>query len=106
MDFNNYVVVEYYFPKEEKFDEVMDISKKSLQSFQNGIKGLQMAQILSPVSKNGPIGMLSIWDCKASLTELMKNMDDSLKTDVAKIKELTTDIQVKMFDGVDGWHLS
>ena len=84
----------------------MGVSEKSLKLFQNGIEGLQMAQILSPVAKNGPIGMLSIWDSKESLTNLMKNMDDNLKADVAKVQKWTTVIQVKMFTGIDGWHTS
>lgn len=106
MSFNNYVVIEYYFPKEGKFDDVMEISKKSLQMFQSGIKGLQMAQVLSPTTKNGPIGMLSIWDNKASLGNLLKNMGSSMKEDVGKIKEWTSKIEFQMFDGVDGWHLT
>jgi len=106
MDFKNYVVIEYYFPKEGKFDDVISICEKSLGIFKKGIDGLQMSQILKPVTKNGPISMLSIWDSKESLTNLMKNMDDSLKADVAKVQEWTSDIQVRMFDGIDGWHLS
>lgn len=106
MDFKNFVVIEYYFPKEGKIEEVMKISEKSLKMFQDGIEGLQMAQILKPVNANGPIGMLSIWESKDSLNNMMKNMDDSFKSDVAKIQELTSDIQVKMFEGVNGWHMS
>ena len=106
MNFNNFVVIEYYFPEEGKFEDVMRVSENSLKIFQNGIAGLQMAQILRPVNKNGPIGMLSIWDSQKSLNNLMKNMDDNLKSDVAKVQEWTSDIQVKMFEGVDGWHKS
>ena len=106
MDFKNFVVIEYYFPKDGKFDDVMSISENSLNMFKDGIEGLLMAQILKPDSKNGPIGMLSIWDSKESLTNLMKNMDDSLKADVAKVQEWTSDIQVRMFNGVEGWHSS
>jgi len=40
MNFNNHVVIEYYFPKEGKFDNVMEISERSLQMFQEGIEGL------------------------------------------------------------------
>ena len=106
MNFRNFVVIEYYFPKEGKFNDVMSISENSLKMFKNGIDGLLMAQILKPVSKNDPIGMLSIWKSKESLTNMMKNMSDSLKLDVANIQEWTSDIQVKMFEGVEGWHVS
>lgn len=106
MNFKNFVVIEYYFPKEGKFDDVMSISENSLKLFKNGIDGLLMAQILKPVSKDGPIGMLSIWKSKESLTNMMKNMDDTLKADVAKVQEWTSDIQVKMFEGVEGWHIN
>jgi heme-degrading monooxygenase HmoA len=106
MSFNNYVVIEYYFPKEGKFDDVMEESKKSLQLFQSGIKGLQMAQVLKPTTKNGPIGMLSIWDSKEALGNLLKNMDTSTKEGVENVKEWTDKIEFQMFDGVDGWHLS
>ena len=104
MNFNNYVVIEYYFPKEGKFDDVLEISKKSLQMFQSGIEGLQMAQVLKPTAKNGPIGMMSIWDSKDSLGNLLKNMDSSLKEEIKNVKEWTTKIEFQMFDGVDGWH--
>lgn len=33
-------------------------------------------------------------------------MDESLKADVEKVQEWTSDIHVKMFDGVDGWHIN
>jgi len=65
-----------------------------------------MAQVLKPTTKNGPIGMLSIWDSKASLGNLLKNMDPSLKEGVEQVKEWTTKIEFQMFDGVDGWPLS
>lgn len=104
MNLNNHVVIEYYFPKEGKFDDVMALSKKSLQLFQSGIEGLQMAQVLKPTTKNGPIGMLSIWDSKESLGNMLKNMDDSVKDGVANIKEWTSKVEFQMFDGVDGWH--
>ena len=105
MDFKNFVVIEYYFPKDGNFNNVMSISENSLKMFKNGIDGLLMAQILKPVSKNDPIGMLSIWESKKSLTNMMKNMSDSFKSDVAKIQEWTSDIQVKMFEGAEGWHV-
>jgi len=104
MNFNNHVVIEYYFPKEGKFDNVMEISERSLQMFQEGIEGLQMAQVLKPTTKNGPIGMLSIWDSKESLGNMLKNMDDSMKEAIGNVKEWTTKIEFQMFDGVNGWH--
>lgn len=106
MSFNNYVVIEHYYPKEGKFDDVMALSKMSLKMFQSGIEGLQMAQVLKPITKNGPIGMLSIWDSKKSLGNMLKNMDFSLQEGVENVKEWTTKIDVQMFDGVDGWHAS
>jgi len=106
MDFKNYVVVEYYFPKEGNFDDVMAISKKSLNTLKAGVGGLQMAQILQPVSKKGPIGMLTIWESQELFNEMYQNMDDSLKSEVKKVQELTSDIQVQMFTGFDGWHIS
>ncbi|NOQ71796.1 MAG: hypothetical protein GQ574_07340 [Crocinitomix sp.] len=106
MNFNNHVVVEYYFPKEGKFDAVMAICKETLQMFQSGIEGLQMAQVLKPTTKNGPIGMLSIWDSKKSLGDLLKNMDPSMEEGVANVKEWTTKIEFQMFDGVAGWHMN
>jgi hypothetical protein len=106
MSFNNHVVIEYYFPKEGKFDDVLEISKKSLQIFQNGIEGLQMAQVLKPTTKNGPIGMLSIWDSKEFLGKMLKNMDGSMKIEIENVKKWTSKIEFQMFDGVDGWHMS
>lgn len=106
MSFNNYVVIEYYYPKEDRFDDVMDISKKSLEMFQSGIEGLQMAQVLKPTTNNGPIGMLSIWDSKESLGNLLKNMDNSMKEGIENIKEWTTKIEFQMFDGVDSGYMS
>lgn len=104
MKLNNYVVIERYYPKEGKFDDVMAISKMSLELFQSGIEGLQMAQVLKPTTKNGPIGMLSIWDSKKSLGNMLKHMDPSLEEGVQNVKDWTTKIEVQMFEGVDGWH--
>jgi len=63
-----------------------------------------MAQVLKPTTKNGPIGMLSIWDSKESLGNMLKNMDDSMKEAIGNVKEWTTKIEFQMFDGVNGWH--
>ena len=106
MSMNNHVVIEYYFPKEGKSEDILKISKKSLQLFQSGIEGLQMAQVLKPTSKNGPVGMLSIWDSKEALGNMLKNMDDSMKEGVENVKEWTSKIEFHMFDTVDGWHIS
>ncbi len=104
METSNHVVIEYYFPKEGKFESVMNVCEKSLEMFENGVDGIMMAQILKPTTKNGPIGMLSIWDSKESLGNMLKNMDDSLKKGVAEVKEMTSKIEFQMFDGVKGWH--
>ena len=102
-----FVLIEYYFPKEGKVEAVLEIAQRSIKGVINK-PGVMLAQVLKPDSAKGPVCNLMFFESKQKLTDLMKTEEFQKlykSEDMTHVKEWTSDIQTKMFNTVDGWHL-
>lgn len=101
-----FVLIEQYFPKEGKLEEVIKIARKSAEKIY-GVKGLLMANVLRPKTKIGPVCNITTWESEDDFNVFMKSdvVAELMKSDSMKnVKEWTSEIKVVMFNMEDGWH--
>ena len=94
-----YVVVEYYYPKSEHVDDVMNILKETSAMIKDQ-DGAMMSMSLKPEKKDGPITGMSMWESRDKFTAFMKgeHMEKIMKSGlVAKVKSWTTDIKANLY---------
>lgn len=99
---NVFVLIEQFFPKEGKLDDVISIAKGVY-----GISGLLLVKVLKPSNKNGPVCNITTWESESYFKKFMKSdaVKELYKSEMMKnIKDWTSNIQVLKFDVVDGWH--
>ena len=102
-----YVVVEYYYPKSEHVDDVMDILKETSAMIKEQ-DGALMSMSLKPEKKDGPITGFSMWESREKFTDFMKSehMEKIMKTGLAdKVKNWTTEIKASLFTIEQAWHV-
>ena len=100
-----FTLIELYYPKNGRLEEMMAISKSSAKMIQ-GKPGLLQSQVLRPVGK-GPICSTSTWRTQADFQAFMQS--DDMKAllesdDLANAKAWCDDIKAMMFSNEMGWH--
>ena len=66
------LVTENYFPKEEHFEEVLDMLNETSQMIKEQ-DGALMSLSLKPEQKNGSITGISLWTSREKFTNFMKS---------------------------------
>ena len=100
-----FVLIEMYYPKDGRFEDMMAITKASAKMIQ-GTPGLIQSQVLRPVGK-GPISNISMWHSQAEFQTFMQSdsMKELLKSDdFANAKAWCDDLKAMMFTNEMGWH--
>jgi len=101
-----YVVVEYYYPKSEHVDDVMNILKETSAMIKD-VDGALMSMSLKPEKKDGAIAGMSMWENRDKFTAFMKgeHMEKIMKSGlVEKVKSWTTDIKANLYTIEQAWH--
>ena len=102
-----YLVTENYFPKEQHFDEVMNILIETSAMIKDQ-EGALMSMSLKPEQKNGPITAISLWTSREKFTDFMKSehAEKIMKSGLsAKVKDWTTDIKANLYTVEQAWHV-
>ena len=102
-----YVVVEYYYPKSEHVDDVMNILKETSAMIKDQ-DGAMLSMSLKPEKKDGPITGMSMWESRDKFTAFMKgeHMEKIMKSGlVDKVKSWTTDIKANLYTIEQAWHV-
>jgi heme-degrading monooxygenase HmoA len=102
-----YVVIEYYYPKNEHVDDVMNIMKETSVMIKEQ-DGALMSMSLKPEKKDGPITGMSMWESRDKFTAFMKgeHMEKIMKSGlVDKVKSWTTDIKANLYTIEQAWHV-
>ncbi|MBT7394869.1 MAG: hypothetical protein HN778_08575 [Prolixibacteraceae bacterium] len=100
-------MTEYYFPKEEHFDDVMNIVIETSSMIKEQ-DGALMSMTLRPEQKNGPVTGLSMWSSREKFTNFMKSehAEKIMKSGLsAKVKEWTTAIKANLYTVEKVWHI-
>jgi heme-degrading monooxygenase HmoA len=106
MNSKPYAVTENYFPKEEYFEEVLNILKESTDLIKEH-DGLLMYLILKPEDDNGPISALGLWSSHEKFNNFVKGVHSEkiIKSGLAeKLKSYTTDMTANLYTVEQGWH--
>lgn len=102
-----YVVIEYYHPKDENFDDVMNILNETSEMIKKQ-NGALMILSLNPEQKNGAITSFTMWESREKFTDFMKSahMEEIMKSGlVDKVKGWTTDIKANLYTVEQAWHV-
>lgn len=102
-----YLVSENYFPKEEHFDEVLEMLKKTSEMIKEQ-EGALMSLSLKPEKKTGPITGITLWTSREKFTDFMKSehAEKIMKSGLSdKVKSWTTDIKAELFTVEQAWHV-
>ena len=101
------VVTEYYYPKSEHVNDVMNILIETSAMIKEQ-DGALMSMSLKPEKKDGPITGFSIWESREKFTNFMRSehMEKIMKTGLAdKVKSWTTEIKARLFTIEQAWHV-
>ena len=102
-----YLVTEYYYPKDEHFEDVMNILKES-SAMLNNQDGALMCLSLKPVKKNGAITSITLWESRDKFNNFMKSehAEKIMKSGLSeKVKGWTTDIKADLYTVEQAWHV-
>jgi len=102
-----YVVTEYYYPKEDHYEDVLNILKETSTMIREQ-DGAIMSLALRPEKDKGPITGLGIWESREKFTNFMKSAhaEKIMKTGLAdKVKDWTTDIKATLYTVEQAWHV-
>jgi len=102
-----YVVVEYYYPKSEHVEDVMNILAETSAMIKDQ-DGAMMSLSLKPEKKDGPVTGISMWESRDKFTAFMRSehMEKIMKTGLAdKVKSWTSNIKAELFTMEQAWHV-
>ena len=102
-----YVVTEYYYPKSEHVDDVMNILVETSSMIKDQ-DGALMNMALKPEKKGGPIMGMSMWESRDKFTAFMRgeHMEKVMKSGlVDKVKGWTSDIKADLYTIEQAWHV-
>jgi len=102
-----YVVAEYYYPKSEHVEDVLNILKETSAMIKDQ-DGALMSMSLKPEKKDGPITGISMWENRDKFTAFMRSdhMEKIMKTGLAeKVKSWTTNIKAELYTIEQAWHV-
>ncbi|NOR62893.1 MAG: hypothetical protein GQ535_10425 [Rhodobacteraceae bacterium] len=103
---NVFVFTEIITPKEGHAEDVLAVSKRSMEPLK-GQPGLIQVMLTTSEKKAGEISTVTVWESKADFQNFMKSdaVADLLKSDDMKnIKGWMDDYQMLMSNLVEGWH--
>lgn len=101
-----FVFIERITPIEERADDVLEISIRSVKAMR-GQPGLLQTLVTKPEKSSGEIVSVTTWENKAAFQAFMKTdvMAELLKSDdMANIKKWMKEYNMHMNQMVDGWH--
>ena len=107
MENKAYVVAEYYYPKSEHVDDVMNILAETSAMIKD-MDGALMSLSLKSEKKDGPITGISMWESREKFLDFMKgaHMEEIMKSGLsAKVKSWTTDIKADLYTMEQAWHV-
>lgn len=102
-----YVVAEYYFPKSEHVDDVMNILVETSTMIKDQ-DGALMSMSLKPEKKDGPITGLTMWESREKFTAFMRSehAEKIMKSGLAdKVKSWTSKIKADLYTMEQAWHV-
>lgn len=102
-----YVVVEYYYPKSEHVDDVMNILVETSAMIKD-VDGALMSMSLRPEKKDGPITGINMWVSREKFTAFMRSehMEKVMKSGlVDKVKGWTSNIKADLYTIEQAWHV-
>ena len=102
-----YVVAEYYYPKSEHVEDVLNILTETSAMIKDQ-DGALMSMSLKPEKKDGPITGISMWENRDKFTAFMRSdhMEKIMKTGLAeKVKSWTTNIKAELYTIEQAWHV-
>ena len=102
-----YLVTEYYYPKSEHFDDVLNILIETSAMIKDQ-DGALMSMSLKPEKKDGPITGMSLWETREKFTAFMRSehAEKIMKSGLSdKVRGWTTDIKAQLFTVEQGWHV-
>lgn len=102
-----FVVTESYFPKEEHFDDVMNIVTETSAMIEKQ-DGALMSLSLKPAQKNGAITAFNMWESREKFLEFMRgeHAQEIMKSGLAdKVKSWTTNISASQYTVEQAWHV-
>ena len=103
-----YVVVEYYYPKSEHVEDVLNILVETSAMIKDQ-EGALMSIALNPEKKDGPITGISMWESREKFTAFMRgeHMEQVMKSGlVDKVKGWTTNIKADLYTMEQAWHVA
>jgi heme-degrading monooxygenase HmoA len=102
-----YVVTEYYYPKSEHVDDIMNILIETSAMIKDQ-DGALMSMSLKPEKKDGPITGFSMWESREKFLAFMRSdhMEKIMKTGLSdKVKVWTIDIKANLYTIEQIWHV-
>ncbi len=107
MKTNPLLVTEYYYPKENHVEDVMNILIETSEMIKDQ-DGALMSMSLRPEKKDGPITGMSLWESREKFTAFMRSehAEKIMKSGLSKqVQEWTTDIKAQLFNVEQAWHV-
>ena len=107
MNTKPYVVLEYYYPKSEHVEDVLNILTETSAMIKDQ-DGALMSLSLKPEKKDGPVTGFSMWESRDKFTAFMRSghMEKIMKTGLAdKVKSWTSNIKAELFTTEQAWHV-
>nr|WP_319266396.1 antibiotic biosynthesis monooxygenase [uncultured Draconibacterium sp.] len=107
MNAKPYLVTENYFPKEEYFEDVLNMLNETSEMIEEQ-DGALMSLSLKPEQKNGPITSITLWTSREKFTNFMKrgHAEKIMKSGLsAKVKSWTTDIKANLYTVEQAGHI-
>ena len=107
MENKPYVVIEFYHPKAEHVEDLMNILNETSEMIKEQ-DGALMSLSLNPEQKNGAITSFTMWESRGNFTDFMKSahMEKIMKSGlVDKVKGWTTDIKANLYTVDQAWHV-
>jgi heme-degrading monooxygenase HmoA len=101
------VVTEYYYPKSEHVDDVINILIETSAMIKEQ-DGALMSMSLKPEKKDGPVTGFSMWESREKFINFMRSehMEKIMKTGLAdKVKNWTSDIKANLYTIEQSWHV-
>ena len=108
MKSKTYVVVEYYYPKSEHVDDVMNILVETSGMIKDQ-DGALMSMSLKPEKKDGPITGISMWESREKFIDFMRSehAEKIMKSGLsAKVKSWTSNIKADLYTIEQAWHVT
>jgi len=102
-----YLVTEYYYPKDEHFEDVMNILIETSAMIKDQ-DGALMCMSLKPEQKNGAITSVTLWESREKFTDFMKSehAEKIMKSCLSnKVKGWTTKIKADLYTVEQAWHV-